>query len=169
MPEPLGESAAGRKGRLPPPLPVTALPALTETPVNGALDYYRPPPQGASGQWAILTRLRTTAEWHQARAALARGYIESLMGDGEDISSTSSVSSNGEGIALLVPEGDVPRARLILDAVKDGFDWCPRCGSTLLDTLPLPWWWMIWSVLFLGIAPFSPPRFRCRACGHRWE
>ena len=114
-----------------------------------------------------VARPDTTGAWHQARAALARGRIDSLMGDGEDVSTEGP--GGGNGIALLVAESNAARARIILDAVRHGFDSCPACGSTFLGVLPLPWWWVVWSILFLGIAPFSPPRFECRCCGHRWE
>lgn len=91
------------------------------------------------------------------------------MGDGEDVSSAGEYSPNQIGIGLLVPEPEAVRAMTILDAVQGGVDWCPRCGSRFLQVLPLPWWWVLWSILFLGVAPFSPPRFECCQCGNRWE
>jgi hypothetical protein len=157
----------------PPPLPPSArvlpLPALPVEPGGPALDYYRPAMQAGTPQWVTLARFPTTARWHQARAAMSRGKIESLMGEGEDVASDASEFLWTDGIALKVPESELPRAIIILQAVRDGKEWCPRCGLVNLEALRLPWWWMIWSVLFLGVAPFSPPRFQCSNCGHRWE
>lgn len=143
----------------------TAGHALPSSASASKVDYYRARMSRDAVPWVVVARLPTTRQWHQARAALARGHIESLMGDGEDVGGSPS----GIGIALLVPDSERARAKTILEAVKNGMDWCPRCGSTSLQTLPLPWWWVIWSILFLGVAPFSPPRFECRACGNRWE
>lgn len=143
----------------PPPLPVVSV---------GALNYYRHVPSLDLADWAVLKRFHTTAQWHQARAALARGHIESLMGEGEDVQ-TWPDADDSVGIELLVPKTEVARANLILQAVAAGADWCPRCGSMELTKLRLPWWWVFWSILFLGVAPFSPPRFECRHCWNRWE
>jgi hypothetical protein len=147
--------------------PAAPAPAFPHVP----LSYYHVAPASCRERenWTFITRLDTTAAWHQARAALARGHIASLMGEGEDASAEGVYSPQQAGISLLVPEPDVARALTILDAVKNGHDWCPKCGSTHLQVLPLPWWWVIWSILFLGVAPFSPPRFECRRCAHRWE
>jgi hypothetical protein len=131
------------------------------------LDYLRPRVRPEGSRWVTIARFPSTAQWHQAKAALSRGRIESLMSDGEDID-PGAAHADAAGLALKVPKGDAERARKILDAVKHGADWCPRCGSTFLEELPLPWWWMIWSILFLGIAPFEPNRFVCRNCQHRW-
>lgn len=135
------------------------------------LDYFRATPvvRDTVESWKMIARIDTTAQWHQARAALSRGHIPALMGDGEDVASVGEYSPSQIGIALLVPEPDAARAATILNAVRDGLNWCPRCGSTFLETLPLPWWWVIWSILFLGVAPFAPPRFECSRCGNRWE
>lgn len=131
------------------------------------LDYLRPRVHPEGSTWVTIARFPTTGQWHQAKAALSRGRIESLMGDGEDID-PGAAQVDAAGIALKVLDGDAERALKILEAVKLGSDWCPCCGSTFIEELPLAWWWMIWSILFLGIAPFEPKRFVCRNCRHRW-
>ena len=90
------------------------------------------------------------------------------MGDGQDIAQGAEISED-DGIALQVAESQAERAIIILNANREGVEWCPNCGGTLIDVLPLPWYWVIWSILFLGIAPFSPPTRRCRNCGNQWE
>lgn len=142
-------------GVRPPPLP--PLP----------IDYYTPPVDPGPQQWVTVARLATTAQWHQARAALAHGRIESLMGRGEDLPAGASIAHSWEGIELKVPQSQAQRAAIILEHTRSGKRWCPRCGSADLHTRSLPWYWVFWSVLFLGIAPFAPARWLCRNCGKR--
>ena len=131
------------------------------------LDYLRPRFRQEGSRWVTIARLPTNGQWHQVKAALSRGRIESLMGDGEDID-PGAPHVDAAGIALKVRQHDAERAMKIMNAVKHGSHWCPRCGSTFFEELPLPWWCMIWSILFLGIAPFEPKRFACRNCENRW-
>jgi hypothetical protein len=151
----------------PPPLPALGAPVFAPLPAL-PLDYRRAD-MIRDQRWVPLARFPTTSQWHQARAALARGRIESRMGEGQDEAGGDALRGDYEGIELLILQSEIPRARLILDAAKNALEWCPQCGSTEVQTLPLPWWWLILSVLFLGVAPFSPPRFSCRRCTHRWE
>ena len=149
-----------------PPRHVLPLSALPPGEVGSPLDYFRPTVNFGANRWYPVARFPTVAHWHRARAALARGHIESLMGEGEGVQ--PSDDSDIGGIVLSVREGEVGRALIILNAVKTKMDWCPLCGSTRLEKLRQPGWWTLWSVLFLGLAPFEPPRFACRDCGHRW-
>ena len=141
--------------RIPPPLP--ALP----------IDYYTPPIDPGPEQWVIVARFATTGQWHQARAALQRGHIASLMGHGEDLPAGEQITHDWEGIELKVPQPQAQRAALILERTRSGKRWCPRCGSDELQNRALPWYWVLWSILFLGIAPFAPARWVCRNCGKR--
>jgi hypothetical protein len=123
------------------------------------LEYYRPAPQVPG--WIILTRLPTITQWHQAKTALQRGNITCRMGDGAE-------NDAAGGIGLLVMPADASRGAAILEFIKSGKDWCPRCGCKLLQILPLPWWWPILAAAFLGVPPFYPKRFACKQCAHRW-
>jgi hypothetical protein len=146
----------------PPPLPIP-LPPIPALPIN----YYTPAVDPGPEEWVAVARLATTGQWHQARAALARGHIESLMGEGEDLPAGAEIEHPWEGIVLKVPKSQVERAALILEHCRTGKRWCTRCGSADLETRRLPWYWVIWSVLFLGIAPFCPARWICRNCGKK--
>jgi len=95
---------------------VLPLPALPPDDPGIRLDYYRPIIVTGTGRWCGIGRFPTTAKWHQARAALGRGHIEPMMGEGEDVG--PNADPNSEGIALYVRQGDVTRALAILDAVK---------------------------------------------------
>lgn len=150
-----GQSQDANRASHPPP-PTPTIP----------IDYYsarvrEPEP------WVTIARFATTAQWHQARALLARGQIESLMGDGEDISECAQRFAAEQGIALAVRQSKAQRAQAVLRVCRSGKRWCPRCGSDDLREVPLPWYWVIWSIIFLGIAPFAPPRWICRRCGRR--
>ena len=143
---------------LPPPLP----PSRGVAP----LGYFRADMDPGPAEWVTVARPPTTAQWHRAKAALSRGGIESLMGEGHDAESPDA--DPRDGIALKVMHSQQSRAAIILRANESGEEWCPRCGSVVPRELPLPWYWMLWSVLFLGVAPFAPPKLQCRECGHRW-
>ena len=147
-------SLSGGNTPHPPPIPVIPLEYRTER-----IDV---------GPWVMVARLPTTAAWHQARSVLARGQIESLMGEGEEAPSSEGTCTDS-GIALMVPQADAPCAQIILEHCAAGQRWCPRCGSDQLQPAPVPWYWVIWSILFLGIAPFAPPRWVCCHCGKRIE
>ena len=127
------------------------------------MEYFSRPP-AREVRWVTIMRLASPAQWHQARAALQRSHIPSLMGsEPEDVAGSGADGA----IALQVPEADTERAGAILQHALSGRRWCPRCGSPNLKDLGLPWYWVAWSVLFLGIAPFVPPRWECRQCGKR--
>ena len=127
------------------------------------MDYYNPGPAGAPIRWVTIGKLDSVAQWHKARAALDRSQIQALMGEG------NGVAAGDGGIEIKVPEPDAERATIILQNCLADRRWCPRCGSADLQTLPVPWYWTLWSILFLGVAPFSPPRWACRNCGKRMD
>jgi hypothetical protein len=89
------------------------------------------------------------------------------MGDGQDVATATNDCGADEGIALKVPEPQAQRAAIILEHCLSGRRWCPRCGSADLRAQPLRWYWVAWSVLFLGIAPFAPPQWECCKCRKR--
>jgi hypothetical protein len=113
-------------------------------------------------EWVLLTRLPTIAQWHQAKAALLRANIQCRMGDGEE-------NDAAGGIGMIVMSSDVPRAIRVLEFVKSGANWCPRCGCKSLRVLPMPGWWLFLATVFLGVPPFEPRRFECENCGHQWK
>jgi ribosomal protein S27AE len=149
---------AGMSRAIPPPLPMPAL------------NYHRPGlVQTGNEKWVTLTFLTTASQWHETRAALARAHIECMMGEGEDAAALDRKGRSTHGIALLVPQSQIARAAKIYEAMKAGHEWCAKCGSTDLRALPVSWWWWAFSLLFIGVAPYSPPRWECGQCGHKWE
>jgi hypothetical protein len=155
---------------MPPPLPIYTVDPLQPPPLPvQSLNYFG---RTIVPGWVVIDRPPTTGQWHRAKAALGRGHIETLMGKGSDAPDGDAAASRNDeeiGIELLVRETDAPRARLILEAIKVSADWCPLCGSISFRLLPVPWWWIPWSIIFLGVAPFAPKRFEYKSRGHRWE
>ncbi len=74
----------GFEGPRPPPLPVLLESDAPAAVHAGTVDYYRPE-RIEIDHWLEVTRCSTVAQWHQSRAALGRGQIPSIMGDGEDL------------------------------------------------------------------------------------
>ena len=79
------------------------------------------------------------------------------------------------GVRLAVPEPDVERANVILNAIRpmadqgDAIDACPACGGE--DVFRQPSWIVAVAAYLLGQWPFliMTGRRRCRACGQRWR
>lgn len=141
----------------PPPLPKPVLP----------IEYFSPLGARAPEPWIVIARFDSPAQWHQAKALLGRSQIESLMGHGEDMPGSHQSVVCGDGIGLAVRQSEAQRAQTILRECRSGKRFCPRCGSDDLQERPLPWYWVIWSIVFLGIAPFAPARWCCRQCGEK--
>jgi hypothetical protein len=152
-PAPQGES-----GRQPPPLP--PLSSSAEPLRVEALAYYTPD-SAVPADWAVATRCRSAGQWHSLKNALAKAKIQALM-------NTIPESNNERDIELLVPKAQLDRADLIIKAHQLGIDWCPRCGSTAVKKIPLPWKWKLLDILLLGLLFYMPPRKECHSCGNRW-
>jgi hypothetical protein len=146
---------ANPRTQAPPPLPTPAL------------DYFRPA-MAIPANWLTLTIVANPGQWHHTRAALTRANIQCQMAEGIPVVIDEKGRSM-KSFALLVPQADLPRAAAILEAMKSGREWCPRCGSTDSRRLPMPWWWLVIAIPFLGVPPYSPPRLECKSCGNKWE
>lgn len=128
-------------------------PPPLNTAANPVLSYASPAPAGIV-RWQSVASFASAAEWHHARARLSRAGIEAQMGQ----------TPGQLDCLLLVPEADAEQAHAMLQT-RAGVHYCPRCGSNQIAKTRTPWLWMLWSVLFLGVAPFDPPRWACRNCG----
>jgi hypothetical protein len=115
---------------------------------------YASPVRTTAGQWYAVATFDSAGAWHQARASLTRAGIEAQMGQ----------SIGVVDYVLLVPIADAEQAHAMLQ-FPAGVRFCPRCGSKQIVQTRMPWLWMLWSVSFLGVAPFDPPRWSCRNCG----
>jgi hypothetical protein len=142
---------------LPPLPPSTPLPA--PLPVE-SLNYYAPQ-SNIPADWVVATRCRSVGEWHSIKASLQKAKIVPMI-------NMTDAASPQENVELLVQKADLQRAELIIKAHQLGIDWCPRCGSTAVKKIPLPWKWKLLDCILLGMLLYMPPRKECQSCGNKW-
>src|ERR1700722_3432177 len=89
-----GSTAIGPSG-LNAPRHVVPLPALPQKDRDNRLVYSAPAMNSNEAFWYPVSRFASSARWHRARVALARGNIVSLMGEGEDVGPNEDPNSSG--------------------------------------------------------------------------